>query len=268
MKKETIVEMLKGYNKEHVEAFSSYIIKLIMARKKDGSIENAWIQNRREEDVVVLFKRVAEEGLVFDGIHITLQSTGISYDYVAYKNKMLLAYPESKVDVNLVYKGDDFQVSKESGSVIYHHNIKNPFGQKEEEIEGGYCVISNKRGDFLTLLSKEEIDKHRKVAKTDFIWRAWFKEMALKTIIKKAIKYHFADIYEKIETEDNENYNLDNPLDIELSYKQEIDAIENLEDLKNYYFANKGRGKEFDKYIVIRKEQINQSLIKGGDIIL
>lgn len=253
MNKNNIQVLLKEYNKSDVEKFSAYIIKLSFNPK------NNWIKNRTDEEISELFRRVAKDGLVFDGVHITLQSTGISYDYVAYKNKMLIAYPESKVDVSLVYKDDEFEVSKESGSVIYTHNIKNPLSQNEVDIIGGYCVISNKRGEFITLLSKEDIDKHRKVAKTDFIWRQWFKEMSLKTVIKKACKQHFSDIYDNIEKIDNDNYNLENPLELDLKYKSEIDDIDDIEKLKEYYGKNKGIGKDFDKYVTIRKQQINEN---------
>lgn len=256
--KNSIELLLKEYNKEDVEKFASYITRLYLEKNKDGKLKNFWMQNKSSEEMAELFRRVAKDGLVFDGVHITLQSTGISYDYIAYKNKMLLAYPESKVDVQLVYNGDEFDVSKESGSVIYHHNIKEPFGQDATKIIGGYCIIQNKRGDFLTLLSKEDIDKHRKVAKTDYIWREWFKEMALKTVIKKACKQHFADIYDNIEQIDNENYNLDNPLELDLKYKQEIDAIKTIDELKKYYETNKGKGDEFDKYVVIKMEELSK----------
>jgi len=250
MTKEKIVSLLQDENQQDVEKFASYIMKLCLGGK------NPWIQNREEKQMAELYKRVSNEGLVFDGVHITLQSIGISYDYIAYKNKMFLAYPDSRVDVSLVYKDDTFIVAKESGSIIYTHNIKEPFNTKEADIIGGYCVIRNKRGEFITLLSKEDIDKHRKVAKTDFIWRQWFNEMALKTVIKKACKQHFADVYNKIEEMDNDNYNLENPLELDLKYKQEIDAIGNIKSLKEYYQKNKGQGKEFDKYISIRKEQL------------
>lgn len=252
MNKTKIIELLKEYNKEEVEKFASYVVRLSMSDK------NTYMKNRTDDEMVELFRRVNKDGLVFDGVHITLQSTGISYDYIAYKNKMLLVYPESKIDVSLVYEGDEFTVSKESGNVMYHHNIANPLKQDENNIIGGYCVIRNNRGEFLTLLSKEDIQKHRKVAKTDFIWKQWFKEMAIKTVIKKAVKQHFADIYENIEQNDNDNYNLDNPIGLELKYKQEIDEIESLEELKAYYDVNKGKGEEFDKYIVIRKEQLSK----------
>lgn len=256
MTKQGIIDQLKEYNQEQVEKFAAYSIGLKHKRKKDGSTENPWIQNRTSEEMAILFKRVAQDGLVFDGTHISLQSTGISYDYVAYKNKMLLAYPESKIDVALVYDGDEFNFAKESGSVIYSHSIKDPFNQDNSKIIGGYCVIQNKRGDFLTLLSKDEIEKHRKVARQDYIWKEWFKEMALKTVIKKACKQHFSDIYESIEEKDNENYNLDNPLELDITYKQEIDALKTLDELKAYYNANKGKGKDFEKYIAMKQKDL------------
>ena len=256
MEKLKIIELLD--KAEHAEQFASYVIKLETETDKEGRLKNPWMKGRKEEEMVALFNRVAEDGLVFDGKHITLQSTGISYDYVAYKNKMLLAYPESKIDVSLVYQGDDFSVAKESGSVIYSHNIKKPFDRKEEDIIGGYCVIQNRRGEFLTIMSKEDIEKHRKTAKTDYIWRQWFIEMALKTVIKKAVKQHFSDVFEKIEDTDNENYSLENPLELNLEHKKAIDDITTIEDLKSYYEANKGQGKDFDKYIAIRKEQISK----------
>ena len=107
-------------------------------------------------------------------------------------------------------------------------------------------------------LSKEEIDKHRKVARTDYIWKQWFTEMALKTLIKKACKQHFADVYENIEQIDNDNYDLENPVGLELKYKQEIETIKSLDELKDYYAKNKGKGKDFDKAISLKKENLCQ----------
>lgn len=259
MNKEKIIELLKDYNQEEVENYASYCVRLLLAKKKDGSLQNPFMQTKTDEIMATLFKRVAKDGLVFDGEHITLQSTGISYDYIAYKNKMFLAYPESTIDVNLVYGEDKFSVAKESGSVMYSHSVADPFNQNENNIKGGYCIIKNKRGEFMTLLGKEEIEKHRKVAKTDFIWRQWFKEMATKTIIKKACKLHFSDIFQNIEKNDNENYELENPLELDLKLKQEIDKIETIDELTSYHEKNEGKGKEFDKYISIRKNQINEN---------
>lgn len=261
MNKEKIKEILSDYNPQHVERYATYCVRLSLELDKvTKQPKNKWILSKTDEQLAEYFRRVDSEGLVLDGEHITLQSTGITFDYIAYKNKMFLSYPESQVDVALVYKGDDFSFSKESGAVKYTHNIIDPFGQKDAEIQGGYCVIKNKRGEFLTLLNKEDIEKHRKVAKTDYIWQMWFKEMALKTVIKKAVKQHFADIYQGIDEVDNENYSLDNPLSIDINYKSEIDAITTLDQLKHYYAKNKGKGADFDKYISIKHKQLNESL--------
>lgn len=261
MNKDKTIKLLKDYNPEHVENFAAYCVRLEKAKKKDGSLQNPWMQYKSEEDMATLFKRVAKDGLVFDGVHITLQSTGISYDYIAYKNKMFLAYPESTVDVGLVYEGDTFNFKKESGKVKYQHEIANPFNQVDSNIQGGYCVIKNKRGEFITLLSKPDIDKHRRVAKTDYIWQNWFAEMAMKTVIKKACKLHFSDIYQDIETTDNENYDTE-LVNVEVEDKEAINAIKTIEELKDCYIKNKGKGAEYDRLIKERKEELTAENIK------
>lgn len=121
---------------------------------------------------------------------------------------MFLAYPETKFDVALVYNGDKFSFEKTDGNVLYQHTIANPFGQEDKDVIGAYAIVRNSRGEFLTTLSANDIAKHRKVAKTDYIWKAWFQEMCLKTITKKACKLHYGDVYTKIEEMDNEQYDL------------------------------------------------------------
>lgn len=250
MEKQKIINWLKEFNQEDVEKYASYLLKLSEDSK------NFWIKNYSDEKLINLFKQVSRDWLVFDWINITLQSTWISYNYVALKNKMLLVYPESIIDINLVYKWDDFNFSKQDWKVIYSHKISNPFWQKDEDIIWAYTIIKNKRWEFITLLSQEDILKHRKTAKTDLIWKLWFKEMSLKTIMKKACKLHFWDIFTNIEEIDNENNDLENPLDIDLKFKSEIDSINTLEWLLKYYQENKWKWKELDIYLTKRKKQI------------
>jgi len=209
---EEIKTGLGKYPENQVTNYCAYLQKLLTEKqKKNGNwvIKNPWMEKRTNDFLIRMFKVVASDGLVFDGESITLQSTGVSYDYHAFKNKMILAYPESIIDVGLVHEADIFKFSKKSGKVEYLHDITDPFDNSEKKLIGGYCVIKNRRGEFLTLLSKADIDKHRQVAKTDYIWKNWFHEMALKTLIKKSCKQHFKDIYSNIETLDNENYDLD-----------------------------------------------------------
>lgn len=256
--KEKIISILSDIEQvEAVENYASYCQRLLLEKTKDGKLKNPFMQYKKPEELANLFRRVLADGLIFDGKHITIQSTGISYDYIAYKNKMLLAYPESKIDVSTVSDKDEFSFSKENGLVSYEHKIKEPFGNNN--IVGAYCVIKNNRGEFLTMLNMEEIEKHRKVAKTDYIWSAWFKEMVLKTVIKKACKQHFDDVYTKIEELDNENYDLENTLDIDIKVKQEIEATTTEADLNKVYAKYSGLGKEFDKLVVEHREFIKNA---------
>jgi hypothetical protein len=256
MDKQKIISLLSWFNQQNVENYANYCYKLQNEKKKDWTLQNPWSTKITEEKFAELFKKVDNEWLVFDWNHITLQSTGISYDYVALKNKMIIAYPESTIDIQLVYEWDDIEFGKTNWKVEYNHKLKNPFDSKDKDIIGAYTVIKNKRWEFLTTLSKEELEKHRKTAKTDYIRAAWYKEMCMKTIMKKACKMHFWDIFTKIEEMDNDNYSLDNPLELEIWYKSEIDAIKTIDELKEYYAKNKWKGKDFDKYISIRKEQL------------
>ena len=189
-----IKKALSNYDQAQVEVYTSYLTGLATARDKKKQLKHPWMPYKKDAELITFFKKVALDGMPFDGVHITLQSTGVSYDYIAYKNKMLLVYPETLFDVALVYKDDKFRFEKQSGRVTYTHEINDPFNQAEKNIVGGYSIIKNKRGEFLTLLSIENIEKHRKVAKTDSIWKAWYHEKCLVVLVKKACKQHFADM--------------------------------------------------------------------------
>jgi len=255
MDRQKIIGLLKDYNPQDVEKFVNYILKL------EADPKCSYVKKYNETQIANMFKEVAEDGLVFDGQHITLQSRGMSFDYIAYKNKMLLAYPESLMDIQLVYKGDEFTVGKESGSVNYSHKIGDPFGKKDADVIGGYCVIKNKRGETLTLLSKDDIEKHRKVASTDMFWQKWYPEMCLKTLAKKGCKFHCADLFEKIDAKDNENYNVENPLDLEIDLKAKVDACTNVDELKIFYHEYKGKvtnPEPFNKYVSIKKQELSK----------
>ncbi len=257
MDTDTIRAALTKYSDEEVNNYINYL-NTLANEKKQGKHKNPWIQHRSDDYLINCFNVVKKDDLDFDGKHITLQSTGISYDYVAYKNKMINIYPESLFDVQLVKNGDKFKFSKESGRITYQHEIVNPFG--DSEIVGAYCIIKNKRGEFLTALSRTEINKHRMVAKTDYIWSNWLNEMVMKTIVKKACKTHFSDVYHNIETLDNEQYDLEQPLNVNLEVKQAIEAINCMDKLKDFYNKHKdenaGTLEGFTRLCTKRKEEL------------
>ena len=177
-----------------------------------------------------------------DGETITLQFKGVvmvSYNYQAYKNKLLKIYPETTFDLQVVHEGDTFTFSKNSGSVNYKHEFGDPFGA-QKTIIGCYCIIKNKRGEFIEILNKEEIQKMRNVAKTQKIWNAWEHEMCLKSVLKRASKRHFNDVVANIELIDNDNYNLEN-VDLEHEIQELVENCFTVDELNEVYKSYVGK---------------------------
>ena len=244
-------------NEKGASDFAAYVAKSIAEKdRKTGKLKNPHFQNRSAEFFVDIFNRVKEAGLVFDGKHVTLQQTGITLDYVAYKNKMLVSYPESKISIGVVYDGDSFSFSECDGKVRYTHEHSNPFNKSDDKIIGVYVVIRNKRGEFLTTLDMNEIKKHRAVSKGDFIWKAWFVEMCKKTVMKKACKYHFDDVVTSLDEIDNENYDLDLPIQANTELKDKVNSCKTLEELTELYKKENPTGEDL-KLFSLRKGEIN-----------
>ena len=237
MEKTKLIDLLKKdfpSNIQEVENFAKWTLAFINQKNSKQIRINAWAEKLSESTWAEMFKKVANEKLWFDWKHITYNKQGISYDYIAYKNKMFIVYPDSTIDINLVYEGDEFSFIKENGIIIYTHKFTDPFLQTDNWIKWWYCIIKNERWEFITLLSKADFEKHKRIAKWDFIWKAWYKEMCLKTLLKKAVKVHFNDIYEQIDNEDNKQIDLEKlEKDLEKENKKELDKKE--KDLQEKY---------------------------------
>lgn len=261
-KYEQLAELLKEFPSADVKRYVSYCKGSELAKQpqsKGGGAKFPWFGKLSAEKLAEFFERVHGEGLTFDGEHITLQSTGISYDYQAYKNKMLLAYPETVIDMQLVYEGDVFETWKDSGKVRYKHQIADPFEQTEDKIRGGYVVIRNTRGEFLTTMTKEDLEKHRRAAKTDYIWRAWLKEMYLKTLMRKATKYHFDDVFQTMNEVDNEHMDPEK-VTIDMKIQNALAKCDSADEVDMCYNAYKDEVEDevaFIKMLTKRKEELS-----------
>lgn len=256
-----IKALLIDSNKVHVEKYIAHLKDLEAATDNNGKLKNPWLKHRTSTELANYFKRIEAINLEFDGKHITLQSTGISMDYIACKNKVLLVYPETKITHGLVYKDDDYNFYESDFKVKYHINHAKPFDARDEDIIGAYCIISNKRGEFLKTLDKDQIAKHRKAAKTDMIWKGWFGEMVLKTVIKKCCKTCLDDVLDDIEAIDNDNIDLDQPIDVDLGLKDLVEQTQTIEALTALYNDKKPSGDDI-KLFTARKEAIKAELKK------
>jgi len=244
-------------NEQEISIYIDYLKKLETGRNSKKELKNSWFQYKSTENLISYFVKVKELGLAIDGDTVIITNLGITLTYHAYKNLVLLKYPEAQFDLQLVKETDEFNFQKKDGKVFYTHKLNDIFSNKR--IIGAYCIIKNKLGEFLETLSLEELETIRKTAKTDYIWKAWTSEMYLKTIIKKACKRHFKNITTTLDNFDNESHDIENPINIELKLKQEIEAIKTSKELKNYYLTKKDtidNKKGFNKLISKRKKEI------------
>ena len=243
-----------------VSIYIQYLNKLAVETEKDNTTKkNKWIPYFKDADAVHLYNTVAKDGLFIDGDTITLQFKGsvtVNYNYQAYKNKLLLIYPESKFDIQNVYQGDTFSFKKESGKVFYEHGIENPF-EKSKVIIGCYCIIKNQRGEFIETLNMDDILKMRNVAKTQAIWNAWESEMILKSVIKRACKRHFKDVVVNIEIIDNENYDLET-VNLEYQIKELIENATSVEEITKIYNEHIGHCKDEKAFLELLTTKKNE----------
>lgn len=219
---EKIKKALPEFNSTHVEVYIKYLKQLETELDKEKKPKNWWFKaNITEQTATELFKQVSLDNIFIDGETITIGYKGkvlITYNYQAYKNRLLNVYPESLIDLQIVNNGDTFSFRKDNGHVLYTHVLANPFDNKKEII-GAYCIIKNRRGEFIELLNQDEIKKMKSTATTLNVWNSWESEMVKKSAIKRACKTHFKDITTNIETLDNENFN------IELTTTEEKDLV-------------------------------------------
>lgn len=268
--KTEIAKLLSEYKTEDVKVYLAHLDDVWNKEEKDWDTKKKanqwWLTNLTSEQLANSFIKVSQEWLTFDGKHVVLQNRWISYDYVAYKNKMLIIYPESLIDIELVYKWDTFSFSKDSWKVIYTHEMANPFSQKEADIIWWYVVIKNRRWEFLTRMTLADLEKHKATAKTQSIWKAWLAEMYRKTLMKKACSQHFKDEFQGIEEEDNKDYDPTVTTPQKRWYIDEINEITTLTELVAYYNAHEWLWKEFAAECTRRKQEIQEQMKKDAEV--
>ena len=257
-----IKERLKEYNDTDVSVYLNYLHNLSKQKKRTGELVAPWLLKAKDSTLVFLYKKVEKQGLLIDGEQVTLEHrAGViseNYNFQAYKNKLLISFPETIIDVGLVYDSDTFNFKKKSVIITYTHDISNPF-DTNKKIIGAYIIIKNNRGEFLETIDLSDIDKMRNAAKTKFVWDAWFDRMVLKSVIKRGCKTHFNDVFKDIENHDNENYNLE-MVNLDVDIQKDIDNINDVEQLRDFYRENvKNVSDEvaFLTKIKERKEAIN-----------
>lgn len=131
--------------------------------------------------------------LVPYGNAVTLQ-----IGYRGYLAKIKEIYPDADFTVEPIYKGDELKVWHDEDGAHYTLEKNSVFASGEENFEG--ILFAVKYTDNGRLVSKvvpvpkERIDRARKAAKQDFVWRSDYIEKAKAAAIKNACKNMFASI--------------------------------------------------------------------------
>jgi len=210
--KDEIKESLVDINKSFVDKFLSYYddsARAEQGKNSKGYDKPKTVSSQPVEVLSGLVKKFHNLGLPIDGVNVVITGKNMAMvTYNGYKNKVLETYPETEFDVQLIREGDTYSFAKESGSVIYSHNISDPFADSEPKIIGAYCVIKNKRGEFLETLNMNDYKEMKSGSKQSALWDKWASEFWLKSVIKRACKRHFNDIVSDIDKVDNEDFGL------------------------------------------------------------
>lgn len=94
----------------------------------------------------------------------------------------------SEVWANVIYEGDDFEIEIVDGRETLKGH-KTSFQNRDNEIIGAYCIIEDEEDNqYLTTMTKKEIDASWSQAKTKNVQNKFPQEMAKRTVINRAAK--------------------------------------------------------------------------------
>jgi len=201
--KDKLIE--NGYQEKLVNKSIAYLSSESL--KKDNQVI--------KHDLLELYNLVVKylnAGTNLDGVNVILAGMNMGLiTYQGYMNKIKSSHPGVFFDVQLVREGDDFKVAKESGSIVYSHNIANPFASYDEKpIVGAYCVVKFDSGnESIELLNLRDYEEMKNSSRSQYTWKKWPSEFWRKSVIKRACKIYFAEDVAVLEKIDNEDYGLE-----------------------------------------------------------
>jgi len=110
----------------------------------------------------------------------------VGKDY--YKREMSLEKPKDII-YRLVYETDDFVPffkDKDNDVEIYKFTVKNPFKKRGQVIGGfGYIIYEDPTKNKLVVVTKDSMDKSKKLAKTNTFWASHEDNMQMVCIVRR-----------------------------------------------------------------------------------
>lgn len=192
----------KKYDKPKVSKFIAYLSSELDKVSSSVSRHSAL-------ELYNLFAKYYNAGTNLDGTNVILSGKNMGIvTWHGYMNKVKLNHPGVFFDVQLIRGEDVFKFAKESGSIVYSHEIANPFG--DDPIKGAYCVVKFGDGnESLELLNEKDYLKMKDSSRNQATWEKWPTEFWRKSVIKRACKVYFSEEIAALEAIDNEDYGLE-----------------------------------------------------------
>lgn len=163
-----------------------------------SATNNPNLNNCTLESVVKAFYFFGKTGLVPDGVEATLVArkdkiNGLVAVYQPMVQGVLKTIHANEAiqsfNVKSVYLGEDFKVTTdENGDHIYYEQDFS-VERIDDNIALFFAVAKLKSGQVIVeVMTKRQVDKHKLLAKTPYIWQKWYSEMGIKTVIHRILK--------------------------------------------------------------------------------
>lgn len=159
---------------------------------KCGKTKNP-LRKMSQSQLVTTWRLFRAAGVNIDGEQVIIDWRGApSLTVFGCKNMVFSVYPNARIEVQTVYKGDTFTYTRTEDGVKYLYTCNDPFADRSEDgMAGVFCHIIANDGtgtEVFEIMGKNELNEIRKSSKTGATWRSYFGEMAKKSCIKRATK--------------------------------------------------------------------------------
>jgi recombinational DNA repair protein RecT len=213
-----------------------YCASVLAEIEKTAGDKNKDLTVCRPDSIVQCMIDAAQFKIMIDGrqhAHIVKYGNRatLQIGYRAYLAKIKEHYPDADFTVEPIYNGDNLEVWHDESGSHYKLAKKSVFGNSDENLQGVlFAVKYTENGRLISKVvpvDRSRIDRARKAAKQDFIWKTDFIEKAKAAAIKNACKHLFASLtmVQEISSYDNNaNFDVDKPA---VSEKQES-VLDNL----------------------------------------
>lgn len=214
-----MIQEIKTTIEAHEIEFKKLLPPSISAERFIRTAQTALLRNPdlgtcSAKSVMEALLRCAGDGLMPDGREAVLNvfkgKQGATAQYMpmfaGLQKKARESGEIASITTNVVKANDEFEIVQGDREEYVHK----PALSNRGDIIGAYSIVRMKNGEISReWMSREDIDKVRSCAKTDYVWGAWYEEMARKTVFRRHCKWlPVGTDFQRLIDVDNEHYDM------------------------------------------------------------